>query len=180
MMMGGGNEAYFPEGVADRRVLLVVSGGGEPRLVYQSLHGRSVKTDWTLRLFEKRGPRPPTGTLRRMLWNSGYSLTARRLTRAERAALDVNKAFAIYTVYSAGDWVAAGSLKPDGGEGPWDVYYAFPVVRARGYPAFRPIVAEEARELGLGNDRWHGPGPLRYSHAATLSESGGADTVFVP
>ena len=179
MMMGAGTAAYFPLGVAPRRYLRHRIQA-EPHLLYQRRKGSRVGTVWSLELKDGRGPKPKSGTLRRMLWNQGYAIAARWLPRSMRKALDATKPFASYSAYGPDSWLQAGFLHADGTEGDWDAYFSYPGAKPEGRPLFRPIVAEEASALGFPAERWHGPGPLSFAHVLPKGDVATAPIQKVP
>ncbi len=179
MMMGDGNEAYFPVGTASHRYLLQQIQGTRA-LRFQVLTGTRAKTMWSLQLADRHGERPASGTLRRTLWDRGYALGTGRLTKPQRIALGAQAPFAVYTCYGPGTWMAAGFLRADGTETGWDVYFDYPGGDTPNGPLYRPIVAEEAAYLGFPGGRWHGPGPLAFVHVPSLHDVADAPVQKVP
>jgi len=161
MMMNsnGYNEALYPIGVASRRYLIDYGAG--PELAFQEIRNGAPKTIWRLVLRDGAAHMSPknagTGTLSRLISQADRELAARRLTRAQKAALNANVNFVGYFLLAETDFLSVSFVNKDGTR--LSNRYEPNPMRAK--TPFFPIPAEESKLLGLGSTEWHGSVHIR-------------------
>lgn len=150
---------YWPIGVSNRRYLFYTMGGRIFRIYYQKITNGKAYTLWKLDVELGEGPPKFRGTLALFLAREGYAPSG-KISAAQRATLSAVKAFAVYEYFGlGGTTLAAWVLRPDGTDGPTRIYDEVATTTdGRTFtiyvPAFIPVLAEEAKLLGLGDKSW--------------------------
>jgi len=145
--------AYFPVGVSSHRVMWIQFDGYDQLLYQEVRHGRP-QTLWYLTLVKGKSHRPTHGTLRRAIYAIGLRIKSRHVLKAARAVLDSECAYASYFHHLMMGLLMSGITK-DGGSWPGEQGDDSPL---QAKPPFLPILAEEAKLIGLGDKPWPGPG----------------------
>jgi hypothetical protein len=158
MNSNGFNSALFPLGVASRRYVIDYGAGQE--LMFQEVRNGIPQTIWRLALEEHQGKNGSSGTLRRALAQGGLQVVSRRLTRAQRAALNANVNFVDYSLGAQTDFLRVAFVRKDGTEPSAVLYDPNPI---RFSSPFFPIPPEESQLLGYGARAWHGTGKFNIT-----------------
>jgi len=158
-------EALYPLGVSSRRYVFAhPSAGGPCFLVFQRMIGARAENVWFLPLDQPESLKAPTrgaGTLRLFLGTNGARIRARRLTPAQRSALDARVEFADYHKDPLGGALSACLVRRDGTRSEFTDVAPDP---SEAKPGFLPIVAEESARLGYGPSAWLEAGRYTISH----------------
>jgi hypothetical protein len=160
MNSNGYNMACYPIGVATRRY--VIDYGAGNTLTFQAMRNGKPRTVWSLPLEDLRRPAPKIGTLRRLLARDNLQIKSRKLTRAQRTALDANVNFVDYSIGAQTDILRVAFVRKDGTEAPADKYDPGPQTLN---PPFFPIPPEESQILGFGAKRWYGTRKFQISRS---------------